>query len=197
MITAEEAKMNREIYSRSRYGHLMDKYMNAGEYPAPVLSRAEREYIKDVENGRYGHLLDNVPDPLQKMHDSMIRLQNDASERRRQKNEEEQRAELISKGRAQVEKINEKKHADRIQSFADGLIERKRARIEAEAAQRAEEERRAREEQKRIERFRHQIDSLDKTREMTARAEEVMERRKKQELEHKRRMAWFDSQKRG
>ena len=45
MITAEEAKMNREIYSRSRYGHLMDKYMDAGEYPAPVLIRAEREYI--------------------------------------------------------------------------------------------------------------------------------------------------------
>ena len=196
MITAEEAKMNREIYSRSRYGHLMDKYMDAGEYPAPVLSRAEREYIKDVENGRYGHLLDNVPDPLQKMHDSMIRLQEDASERRRRKNEEDERAELISKGRIQVEKINEKKHADRIQSFADGLIERKRARIEAEAAQRAEEERRAREEQKRIERFRHQIDSLDKTREMTARAEEVMERRRRQEEEHKRRMAWFDSQKR-
>lgn len=29
MITAEEAEMNIEIYSRSRYGHLMDKYINA------------------------------------------------------------------------------------------------------------------------------------------------------------------------
>ena len=190
-------KNNRNKEIQERYGHLLDKYVNAGSHPNLAFHKETSEYIKDVENGRYGHLLDDVSEPLQKMHDSMIRLQEDASERRRRKNEEDERAELISKGRIQIEKINEKKHADRIQSFADGLIERKRARIEAEAAQRAEEERRAREEQKRIERFRHQIDSLDKTREMTARAEEVMERRKKQELEHKRQMAWFDSQKRG
>ncbi len=190
-------KNNRNKEMQERYGHLLDKYVNAGSHPNLAFHKETSEYIKDVENGRYGHLLDDVSEPLQKMHDSMIRLQEDASERRRRKNEEDERAELISKGRIQIEKINEKKHADRIQSFADGLIERQRARIEAEAAQRAEEERRAREEQKRIERFRHQIDSLDKTREMTARAEEVMERRKKQELEHKRQMAWFDSQKRG
>ena len=190
-------KNNRNKEIQERYGHLLDKYVNAGSHPNLAFHKETSEYIKDVENGRYGHLLDDVSEPLQKMHDSMIRLQEDASERRRRKNEEDERAELISKGRIQIEKINEKKHADRIQSFADGLIERKKARIEAEAAQRAEEKRRAREEQKRIERFRHQIDSLDKTREMTARAEEVMERRKKQELEHKRQMAWFDSQKRG
>ena len=190
-------KNNRNKEMQERYGHLLDKYVNAGSHPNLAFHKETSEYIKDVENGRYGHLLDDVSEPLQKMHDSMIRLQEDASERRRRKNEEDERAELISKGRIQIEKINEKKHADRIQSFADGLIERKKARIEAEAAQRAEEKRRAREEQKRIERFRHQIDSLDKTREMTARAEEVMERRKKQELEHKRQMAWFDSQKRG
>ena len=190
-------KNNRNKEMQERYGHLLDKYVNAGSHPNLAFHKETSEYIKDVENGRYGHLLDDVSEPLQKMHDSMIRLQEDASERRRRKNEEDERAELISKGRIQIEKINEKKHADRIQSFADGLIERQRARIEAEAAQRAEEKRRKREEQKRIERFRHQIDSLDKTREMTARAEEVMERRKKQELEHKRQMAWFDSQKRG
>ena len=190
-------KNNRNKEIQERYGHLLDKYVNAGSHPNLAFHKETSEYIKDVENGRYGHLLDDVSEPLQKMHDSMIRLQEDASERRRRKNEEDERAELISKGRIQIEKINEKKHADRIQSFADGLIERQRARIEAEAAQRAEEKRRKREEQKRIERFRHQIDSLDKTREMTARAEEVMERRKKQELEHKRQMAWFDSQKRG
>lgn len=40
MITVEEAEMNREIYSRSRYGHLMDKYINADSYP---------EFCKDVE----------------------------------------------------------------------------------------------------------------------------------------------------
>lgn len=195
MNTRKNNNMNKEM--QKRYGHLLDKYINAGSHPDPVFHKETREYIKDVENGRYGHLLDNVPDPLQKMHDSMIRLQNDEFERRKRKNEEEERAELIAKGRIQAEKINEKKHADRIRSFSDGLIERKKARIEAEAAQRAEEKRRVREEQKRIERFRHQIDSLNETREITARAEEVMERRKKQEQEHKRQMEWYRNQKRG
>lgn len=195
MNTRKNNNMNKEM--QKRYGHLLDKYINAGIHPDPVFHKETREYIKDVENGRYGHLLDDVPDPLQKMHDIMIRLQDDAFERRKRKNEEEERAELIAKGRIQVEKINEKKHADRIRSFADGLIERKKAKIEAEAAQRAEEERRAREEQKRIERFRHLTDSLNETREITARAKEVMERRKKQEEEHNRQMEWYRNQKRG
>lgn len=186
---------NKEMHER--YGHLLDKYINAGNHPNPVFHKGTGEYIKDVENGRYGHLLDHVSDPLQKMYDSMIRLHADASERRKRKNEEEERAELIAKGRIQAEKINEKKHADRINSFADGLIERKKAKIEAEAAQRAEEERRAREEKERIERFRHLTGSMDKTREITARAEEAMERRKKQEKEHNRQMEWYRSQRKG
>lgn len=186
---------NKEM--QERYGHLLDKYINAADYQNPILHRETSKYIKDVENGRYGHLLDHVSDPLQKMYDSIIRLQDDAFKRRKRKNEEEERAELIANGRIQVEKINEKKHADRINSFADGLIERQNARIEAEAAQRAEEERRKREEQECIERFWHYTDSLNKAREMTTRAKELMERRKKREEEHKRQMAWFDSQKRG
>ncbi len=186
---------NKEMHER--YGHLLDKYINAGNHPNPVFHKGTGEYIKDVENGRYGHLLDHVSDPLQKMHDSMIRLHADASERRKRKNEEEERAELIAKGRIQAEKINEKKHADRMQSFADGLIERQNTRIEAEMAQRAEEERRKREERERMERFHHLIDTVEKTREISERAKELMERGQKREEEHNRRMAWFDSQKRG
>ena len=189
-------KNNRNKEMQERYGHLLDKYVNAGSHPNLAFHKETSEYIKDVENGRYGHLLDDVSEPLQKMHDSMIRLQEDASERRRRKNEQDERAELISKGRIQIEKINEKKHADRINSFANGLIERKKAKIEAEAAQRAEEKRRVREEQERIERFRHYTDSLNKTREITARVEEVMERRKKQEEEHNRQMEWYRNQRR-
>lgn len=184
-------KNNRNKEIQERYGHLLDKYINAADYPNPILHRETSKYIKDVENGRYGQLLDHVSDPLQKMYDSMIRLQDDAFERRKRKNEEEERAELFAKGRIQVEMINEKKHADRINSFANGLIERKKAKIEAEAAQRAEEGRRKREEQERIERFRHYTDSLNKTREITARVEEAMERRKKQEEEHNRQMEWY------
>ena len=190
-------KNNRNKEIQERYGHLLDKYINAADYPNPILHRETSKYIKDVENGRYGRLLDHVSDPLQKMHDSMIRLQDDAFERRKRINEEEERAELIAKGRIQVEKINEKKHADRINSFANGLLERKKAKIESEAAQRAEEERRKHEEQKYIERFRHYTDSVNKAREITERAKELIERRKKREEEHKRQMAWFDSQKRG
>ncbi len=189
-------KNNRNKEMQERYGHLLDKYVNAGSHPNLAFHKETSEYIKDVENGRYGHLLDDVSEPLQKMHDSMIRLQNDVFEKRKRKNEEEERAELIAKGRIQVEMINEKKQADRINSFANGLIERKKAKIEAEAAQRAEEKRRVREEQERIERFRHYTDSLNKTREITARVEEVMERRKKQEEEHNRQMEWYRNQRR-
>lgn len=190
-------KNNRNKEMQERYGHLLDKYINAGSHPDPVFHKETREYIKDVENGRYGHLLDHVSDPLQKMYDNMIRLQDDAFERRKRKNEEEERAELIARGRRQVERINEKRHIDRMQSFVNGFIERKKTKIEAEAAQRAEEERRKHEEQKYIERFRHYTDSVNKAREITERAKELIERRKKREEEHKRQMAWFDSQKRG
>lgn len=44
MITAEEAEMNREIYSRSRYGHLMDKYINADSHPE--FCKDAKEYIR-------------------------------------------------------------------------------------------------------------------------------------------------------
>lgn len=189
-------KNNRNKEMQERYGHLLDKYINAADYPNPILHRETSKYIKDVENGRYGHLLDHVSDPLQKMYDNMIRLQDDAFERRKRKNEEEERAELIARGRRQVERINEKRHIDRMQSFVNGLIERKKTKIEAEAAQRVEEERRKREEQECIERFRHYTDSLNKAREMTTRAKELMEREQKREEEHNRQMAWFDSQKR-
>lgn len=189
-------KNNRNKELQERYGHLLDKYINAVDYQNPILHRGTSKYSKDVENGRYGHLLDHVSDPLQKMYDSMIRIQVNMFEQRKRKNEEEERAKLIAKGRIQVKKINEKRHTDRMQSFADGLIERQNTRIEAEMAQRAEEERKKREEQERIERFRHYTDSLNKAREMTTRVKELMEREQKREEEHNRQMAWFDSQKR-
>lgn len=190
-------KNNRNKEMQKRYGHLLDKYINAADYPNPIFHKETSEYIKDVENGRYGHLLENTSDPAQETYDRMMRIQDMMMENRERRAKEEERAELIAKGRIQVEKINEKKHADRIQSFANGLMERKKAKIEAEAAQREEEKRRAREEKERIERFRHQTDSLYKTREITARAKEVMERRKKQEKEHNRQMEWYRNQKRG
>lgn len=184
-------KNNRNKELQERYGHLLDKYINAADYPNPMFHKETSEYIKDVENGRYGHLLENTSDPAQETYDRMMRMQDMMIENRERRAEEEERAELFAKGRIQVEMINEKKHADRINSFANGLIERKKAKIEAEAAQRAEEGRRKREEQERIERFRHYTDSLNKTREITARVEEAMERRKKQEEEHNRQMEWY------
>lgn len=174
-------KNNRNKEIQERYGHLLDKYINAADYPNPIFHKETSEYIKDVENGRYGHLLENTSDLAQETYDRMMRMQDMMIENRERRAEEEERAELIAKGRIQVEMINEKKHADRINSFANGLIERKKAKIEAETAQRAEEKRKAREEKERIERFRHYTDSLNKTREMTIRAKEAMERRTKQE----------------
>lgn len=183
--------MNKEI--QKRYGHLLDRYLNAADIP----DRKTEEYIKDMENGRYGHLLDNVTDPVQKIYDKTMKMQDMMLENKKRRAEEDERAELIARGRRQVKETNEKKHADRIRSFADGLIERKKAKLKAEAAERAEEERRKREEQECIERFRHYTDSLKKAREMTTRAKELMEREQKREEEHNRQMAWFDSQKRG
>lgn len=185
---------NKEMHER--YGHLLDKYINAGNHPNPVFHKGTGEYIKDVENGRYGHLLDKAKDPSQKTYNRMMKLYDMTLESRERRAREEEHAELAAKERIRNEKESERLHNERIRSFADGLIERKKEKIEAEAAQREKEERRARAEKERIERFRHLTGSMDKTREIKARAEEAMERRKKQEEEHKRQMAWFDSQKR-
>lgn len=46
MITAEEAEMNREIYSRSRYGYLMDNYINADSHPE--FRKDAKKYIRDA-----------------------------------------------------------------------------------------------------------------------------------------------------
>lgn len=189
-------KNNRNKEMQKRYGHLLDKYINAGSHPNSVFHKETNEYIKDVENGRYGHLLENTSDPAQETYDRMMRMQDMMMENRERRAEEEERAELIARGRIQVEIINEKKHADRINSFANELIERKKAKIEAKEAQKAEEKRKAREEKEHIERFRHLTDSMEKSREITARADEIMERRKKQEEEHNRQMEWYRSQRR-
>ena len=61
-MNTNKNNMNKEM--QKRYGHLLDKYINAGNHPDPVFHKETREYIKDAGNGRYGHLLDNVPDPL-------------------------------------------------------------------------------------------------------------------------------------
>lgn len=195
MTTIKEAENNKEIIYK-RYGHLLDKYIDAGGYPDTALSREQEEYIKDVENGRYGHFLDNVTDPVQKIYDRMMKLYYTAQENTERRAEEKERHEQKVRKHIRDKIEKEKLHNDRMCSFADGLIERKKAKIEAEAAQRAEEERRKREEQKHIERFRHYTDSVNKAREMTTRAKELMERGQKREEEHNRRMAWFDSQKR-
>lgn len=136
MNTNTNNDMTKEI--NNRYGHLLDKYINAGSYSDPN-NKETREYIRDVENGRYGHLLDNVPDPLQKRHDTMIRLEDMAIERRERRNKEKEYAELAAQERIKVEKVREQIHRDRIDSFSNGLMERKKAKIEAEETQKAKE----------------------------------------------------------
>lgn len=188
-------RKNKEM--QERYGHLLDKYINAGDFPNPLFNRETEEYIRDVENGRYGHLLYKAEDPSQKTYDRMIRLYDMTLENRERRASEEERAELAAKERIRNEKENERLHNERIKSFASGLIERKKAKIEAEAVQREKEEREKRKERESIERFQHYSGSVDKTREISERGNEIMLRRKKREEEHKRQMAWFDSQKRG
>ena len=136
-------------------------------------------------------------DPSQKTYNRMMKLYDMTLESRERRAREEEHAELAAKERIRNEKESERLHNERIRSFADGLIERKKEKIEAEAAQREKEEREARKERESIERFRHYSGSVDKAREISERANEIMLRRKKREEEHKRQMAWFDSQKRG
>ena len=192
MMTIAEAEKNREIIYK-RYGNLLDKYINAAEMP----DRKTEEYIKDVEHGRYGHLLDNVTDPSQKIYDRMMKMCDMTLENRERKAEEKERYEQKVRERIRNKVEEEKLHNERMRSFADGVIERKKAKIEAEAAEREKEEREARERQEYINGIQNLIDTVEKTKEMTARADEIMLRRQKQEAEHKRQMAWFDSQKRG
>lgn len=129
---------NRIKEMQDRYGHLLDKYINAGSNPNPRLHKQTEEYIRDVENGRYGHLLDNVSNPLQKMYDSMMRLQDEAMEKAKRRKEEEAYSELLAKGRIEVEKLNEKRKADKVNEIKNGLMERKKAKLEAEARMRQE-----------------------------------------------------------
>lgn len=178
---------------QERYGHFLDRYIYAGDIP----DRKTEEYIRDVENGRYGHLLDNVTDPSQKIYDTMMRLYDMSLENKKRRAEEKERYEQYAREHIKNAIVKEKLHNDRMRSFADGVIERKKAKLEAEAAEREKEEREKRERQEYINGIQNLIDTVDKTREISARGDEIMLRRKKQEEEHKRQMAWFDSQKRG
>lgn len=191
MNTRKNNNMNKEM--QKRYGHFLDRYLDAADMP----DRKTEEYIKDVENGRYGHLLDNVTDPTQKIYDKMMRMQDMMLENKKRRAEEKECHEQKVRERIRDKIEKEKLHNDRMRSFADGLIERKKAKIEAEAAQKAEEEREARERQRYINGIQNLIDTVDKTKKISARADEIMLRRKKQEEEHKRQMAWYRSQKRG
>lgn len=192
MMTVKEAEMNREIIY-NRYGHLLDRYLNAADMP----DRKTEEYIRDVENGRYGHLLDNVTDPSQKIYDRMMKMCDMTLENKKRRAEEEECYEQYAREHIKNAVEKEKLHNERMRSFADGLIERKKAKIEAEAAEREKEEREARERQEYINGIQNLMDTVDKTKKISERADEIMLRRQKQEEEHKRQMAWFDSQKRG
>lgn len=99
---------NKEMHER--YGHLLDKYINAGNHPNPVFHKGTGEYIKDVENGRYGHLLDKAKDPSQKTYNRMMKLYDMTLESRERRAREEEHAELAAKERIRNEKESERLH---------------------------------------------------------------------------------------
>lgn len=192
MTTVEEAKMNKEI--QDRYGHLLDKYINAGHYSD---LRFHRETEKDTGNGRYGNLLDNVSNPLQKMYDSMVRIQDMASDERKRKAEQKEYSKHISRKRALVARDMEKRYRDEINGIAEGFIQRKNARIEAEAARKEAVRKEEQRKQNELDRVQRMIDRRDELEGIKAQTRAILEHDRKREEEHNRQMEWYNNQKRG
>lgn len=192
MTTVEEAKMNKEI--QNRYGHLLNKYINAGHYPD---LKFHMDSEKNPGHERYGNLLDNVSNPLQKMYDSMIRIQDMASDEAKRKAEQEEYSKLVTKGRALVARDKEKRYRAEIDGIVEGIMERKNARIEAEVAKEAAVRKEEQRKQNELDRMQQMIDRRDELAGIKAQTKAILEHDRKREEEHNRQMEWFKNQKRG
>ena len=115
--------------TESRYGNLLDKYMNPEcNY---VSTYSEKKKQKEQMRERYGGLLDNVKSPEHKIYETLIKLEDANIERKRKEAEEEEQKQLRIKERREREAKDLQERKDNNTRVINNMLAKKKAEQEA------------------------------------------------------------------
>ena len=129
--------------NNNKYGHLLDKYMDDKHVNYEIKQQREEE-TKD----KYGHLLDNAKPDYSTL-ELMTEIEDNRIERRKQEAKEKELSDQSRQARIEEEIRKEDEHNAKVRNYAESVIERKQAKIKADADKK-EKERKEAEKQKDI-----------------------------------------------
>lgn len=115
--------------SESRYGNLLDKYMNGGQkYTNQLLNESQNKHEAEGKT-RYGDLLKNAK-PNYKLYEDMVKISECNRKIKQQRAEEEHQNNLRRQRRIEQEQIKEQERKDRINAAIDNMLKKKKAEQE-------------------------------------------------------------------
>ena len=128
--------------NNNKYGHLLDKYMDSNH--VDYETKQQREEAKN----KYGHFLDYAKPDYSTL-ELMAEIENNRIERRKQETKEKELSDQRRQARIEEEIRKEDEHNEKVRNYAESIIERKQAKIKADADKK-EKERKEAEKQKDI-----------------------------------------------
>ena len=133
---------NQNNTNNNKYGHLLDKYMDQNHIDYETKLHREEE-----AKNKYGHLLDYAKPDYSTL-ELMAKIDDNRIERHKQKAKEKELSDQRRQARIEEERRKEDKHNEKVRNYAESIIERKRAKIKADADKREKERKEAEEQQK-------------------------------------------------
>ncbi len=172
---------------RSRYGNLLDKYLDKA-----TMDIEEKMHREEEAKTRYGNLLDRAK-PDYTLYNDLMRCAEMCEGARQQRQEEHEQARIRTKERIERQRKEEEEHRAKVAAFAESILAKKEAKRKAELEAMEKERRKAEE-------YKKYFANVQALKEMHEYVEGESERLKKllayqerKSREHEERMAWFDS----
>ncbi len=133
---------NKTMELQERYGHLLDKYLDADLLDWETKQQREKEAKE-----RYGNLLDHAK-PDNTILETMARLEEGQIQNREQKAGEEELAQVRRQERIEAARQREQQRIEANSRFVESVLAKKDAELKAELDRRKQEQRKAEEQQK-------------------------------------------------
>lgn len=115
--------------SESRYGNLLDQYMNGEQkYTNQLLNESQNKHEAEGKT-KYGDLLKNAK-PNYEFYENMVKVAECGRKIKQQRAEEELQNNLRRQRRMEQDQIREQERKDRINATIDNMLEKKKAEQE-------------------------------------------------------------------
>ena len=127
--------------NNNKYGHLLDKYMDDKH-----VNYEEKQQREEETKDKYGHLLDYAKPDYSTL-EFMAKIGDNRIERRKQEAKEKELLDQRRQARIEEEIRKEDEHNEKVRNYAESIIERKQAKIKADADKKEKERKEAEKQQ--------------------------------------------------